>query len=61
MAKLKEGQLDYSSVGRIVISVVLLRGQVEALDKLVEKTGRSKSELIREALTVLLNVYQDMK
>jgi len=37
------------------IFLVLAKGQVDRLDELAKATGQSRSELIREAITVFLN------
>lgn len=37
------------------IFIVLARGQVERLDQLAKATGQTRSDLIREAITVFLN------
>jgi predicted DNA-binding protein len=46
---------DYTDV--VPISVKISRAQKERLDILCEQTGRSQSELIREAIMALLGVY----
>jgi predicted DNA-binding protein len=46
---------DYSDV--VPISIKISRAQKERLDQLCEQTGRSQSELIREAIMALLGVY----
>lgn len=37
------------------VLVELTKGQVERLDKAAQATGESRSDLIREAITVFLN------
>ena len=61
MSKIKEDSPGYDLDRRIVVSVVLFRAQVKMLDGLAKETGRSKSELIREAVTVLINTYQGIR
>jgi len=39
------------------ILVFLTEAQVRALDRISEQTGRSRSELIREATTILITEY----
>jgi Arc/MetJ-type ribon-helix-helix transcriptional regulator len=46
---------DYTDV--VPISIKISRAQKARLDDLCEKTGRSQSELIREAIMALLGVY----
>jgi len=40
-----------------LISVKISQAQKKRLDKLVDKSGRSLSELVREAIMALLGVY----
>ena len=44
----------------VSISVSILPYQKRRLESLSEKTGRTKSELIREALTYLFGAYKTM-
>lgn len=43
------------------ILVDLFDAQLEELDRLAIKTGRSRAELIREAITVLIGAYRTTK
>ncbi|GAI25858.1 unnamed protein product [marine sediment metagenome] len=45
---------DYTDV---LISVKINQAQKKQLDKLADETGRSQSELVREAIMALLGVY----
>ena len=40
-----------------VLSVKISQAQKRQLDKLIDQTGRSQSELVREAIMALLGVY----
>jgi len=46
---------DYTEV--VSISVKISAAQKKKLDELADKTGRSQSELVREAIMVLIGVY----
>ena len=41
----------------VIISVKVSQAQKKQLDKLAGETGRSQSELVREAIMALLGVY----
>lgn len=41
----------------VLVSVKISQAQKKQLDKLVDETGRSQSELVREGIMALLGVY----
>ena len=43
--------------GGVAINIVMLPAQIERLDKLGAYLGRSRSNLLQEAATVLINNY----
>ena len=43
---------------RMVLSVVVFRAQDKELENLAKRTGQTKSELMREALTILINMHR---
>jgi len=49
---------DYTDV---LISVKISQAQKKQLDKLADETGRSQSELVREAIMALFGVYFKVK
>ena len=49
---------DYTDV---LISVKISQAQKKQLDKLANETGRSQSELVREAIMALIGVYFKVK
>lgn len=44
-----------------ILSVRLSPAQERELDKIAEETGRSKAELVRESITVLIGMYKNAR